>query len=89
MSRKWSNSEKAGIAIKALATDKTIREISQETGAHPSMIHQWKHKLLNNADVVFSKRTIHKEERLIDEIDELYKQIGKLHIENEFLKVSR
>ncbi|QEN08353.1 hypothetical protein EXM22_10265 [Oceanispirochaeta crateris] len=53
MRRKWSDSEKARIALMVICEEKTVSEIAQETGAHPAMISKWKRELLDNADSVF------------------------------------
>ena len=42
MRKKWSDSEKAKIALMAIREERTIAEIAQETGAHPNMISKWK-----------------------------------------------
>jgi transposase-like protein len=86
MRRKWSDSEKARIALMAIREEKTVSEIAQETGAHPAMISKWKRELLDNADSVFRNGKSQTEKELEDEKEELYKQIGKLHAANDFLK---
>jgi len=86
MRKKWSDSEKARIALMAIREERTIAEIAQETGAHPNMISKWKRELLDNADSVFRNGKSEKEKELEDEKEELYKQIGKLHAANDFLK---
>jgi len=48
------------------------------------MIHNWKRSLLDSAANVFDKSQ--KVKKYSDtKIDELYKQIGKLKVENDFL----
>ena len=86
MRKKWSDSEKARIALMAIREERTIAEIAQETGAPPNMISKWKRELLDNADSVFRNGRSEKEKELEDEKEELYKQIGKLHAANDFLK---
>lgn len=86
MRKKWSDSEKAKIALMAIREEKTINEIAQETGAHPNMISKWKRDLLDNADSAFRNGKSENERDLEKERDELYKQIGQLHAENDFLK---
>ena len=53
MRKKWSDSEKARIALTALREEKTISEIAQATGAHPNMISKWKREFIENADSAF------------------------------------
>lgn len=86
MRKKWSDSDKARIALMAIKEEKTIAEISQETGAHPNMISKWKRELISNADSAFRNGKSEREKELEQEQEELYKQIGKLHAGNDFLK---
>jgi transposase-like protein len=60
--------------------------ISIEYGIHPNQIGRFKKQLLENADQIFSRGLNNKEKRLESEQAELYKQIGQLKVENDFLK---
>jgi len=86
--KKRTQKEKARIALEALKEDRTLAEIAQQYGVHQNQITRWKKQLIQNASEVFSKnRTNNKiEEELKKYQDELYKEIGKLRVENEFLK---
>ena len=86
MRKKWSDLEKARIVLMALREEKTISEIAQATGAHPNMISKWKRELIENADSAFRNGRSEREKELEKEQDELYKQLGKLHAANAFLK---
>jgi hypothetical protein len=52
------------------------------------MIAQWKKELIENAGTIFEKKGKEKakEEAQEAKIDSLYKQIGLLQVEKEFLK---
>lgn len=76
---KWSDAEKAHIALMALKEEKTIAEIASETGAHPNMISKWKKQLLENADASFRNGKSVKEIDQEKEIDELHRQLGEAH----------
>lgn len=84
--RKRSNKEKAVIAIEALKEGKTISELGSEYAIHPNQIGRFKKQLLENAEQIFSKEVKNREKRLEEEKEELYKQIGQLKVENDFLK---
>lgn len=86
MKKKWSDDEKARIAILALKEEKTISELAQETGAHPNMISKWKRELIQNADGAFRNGKSRKEQELEREKEELLKQVGTLYAANDFLK---
>ena len=81
-----SNKEKARIAIEALKEGVTIAELSREYDIHPNQVGRFKKQLLENAELIFSKGAKKKEKRLEEEQSELYKQIGQLTVENDFLK---
>lgn len=84
--RNRSGKEKARIAIEAIKEGRTITELSREYAIHPNQIGRFKKHLLENAERVFSKEIKNKEKRLEEEKEELYKQIGHLKVENDFLK---
>jgi transposase len=81
-----SNKEKARIAIESIKESRTIAELSREYEIHPNQIGRIKKHLLENAEQLFSRGSNNKEKRLEEEQAELYKQIGQLKVENDFLK---
>ena len=90
MSRKrkqYSPEFKAKVALAAIRGDKTIAQIGAQYGLHPAQVNTWKRELLENASELFDKgksaskaKTEAKAEN-----DELYRQIGKLKVERDFL----
>ena len=84
--RKRSNKEKAIIAIEALKEGRTLAELGNEYEIHPNQIGRFKKRLLENAEQIFSKEVKNREKQLEKEKEELYKQIGQLKVENDFLK---
>jgi transposase len=76
-------------AIKARVGDggafgeKTLAELSSEFGVHPTMISSWKQELVKRAGELFAHGTkaadVHKL------IDDLYRKIGQLQVERDFL----
>ncbi len=86
MYKKWSPTLKAKVALEALMQNKTISELSKETGAHPNMISRWRDKLIENAIFIFNTPSNRSQHEFESEIDDLYKQIGLLYSENYNLK---
>ena len=87
MSRKrkrYTPEFKAKVAIAALKNDETIAELSSRYGIHPTMISNWKRTLLDNVVDIFDKgrKTRKNNEELVGE---LFRQIGQLKVENDFL----
>lgn len=75
---------KAKVAMAALSETKTLAELSSEYGIHPTQITRWKQELIANAPELFGKGK-KKEANHEAEVAELYRQIGKLKVENDFL----
>lgn len=77
---------KAKVALEAVKGEKTISQLSSEYGVHSNQIGQWKKHLLEELPTLFSDKR-KKVERDRDELeDELYRQIGQLKVELEWLK---
>ena len=83
--RKFSASFKAKVALEALQERETIEFLSKKHDVHPNQILRWKKELIENSSKLFSseKKGSEKSERFVDE---LYKQIGQLKVDNEWLK---
>ena len=86
MKRQWSDKEKARIALEALRDGNTLQEISKKYEVHQNQISQWKKKLVENAVTLFSLKSDQRNDDLEKENEELYKAVGQLKIENDFLK---
>jgi transposase-like protein len=84
--RKLSPSFKAKVAVEALKELKTIPEIASSNSVHASQVQKWKKELKEKIPEIFSEGNSRKDTTKDELIDELYKQIGKLQVENEWLK---
>ena len=81
---RYSAEFKAKVALTALRNEQTISELAAHYGVHPTMINQWKKALLEGASEIFDKG--HKRQQQAEaEVDELYRQIGRLKVERDFL----
>lgn len=77
---------KAKVALEAIKEQKTIAELASIYGVHPTQITKWKKKAVDFISEIFSDR-YHQQQKSDDElIQELYKQIGKLQVERDWLK---
>ena len=83
--RKRYNPEfKAKVALAALKNEETMSELAARFGVHPTMIASWKRTLLDGAPDIFDQGQ--KSRKQTEEhVDELYKQIGRLQVERDFL----
>ena len=80
----YSAEFKAKVALAALRNEQTMSELAAHYGVHPTMINQWKKALVEGASEIFGKG--HKRHQQVEaEVDELYRQIGRLKVERDFL----
>ena len=87
MRKRYDKAFKAKVAIEALRGEKTLQELGTAYGVHPNMITLWKKQLLESAEQLFEKAGKDKgAEEAERKEDLLFKQIGQLQVENEFLK---
>ena len=87
MRKRYDKAFKAKVAIDALRGEKTIQELATAYGVHPNMVTLWKKQLLESAEQVFEKPGKDKDaEAAENKQDELFKQIGQLQVENEYLQ---
>lgn len=86
LKRVYSASEKAAIALEALKGNKTFNELTQQYGVHATQINRWKNKLKAGIVDIFSNSKEKVENENNQLVDELYKKIGQLEIERDWLK---
>lgn len=77
---------RARVALAAVKGDKTLASLSSEYKVHANLIVKWKKELLTNLPNIFQKADNSVAEELNEKNDELYKEIGKLKMEVDYLK---
>ena len=77
---------KARVALEALKEEKTMAQLSSEFGVHVNQIRQWRQKLLEELPSLFSDRRKKRGKEGEELLSELYRQIGQLKVELEWLK---
>lgn len=81
-----SSQQKAKIALEAIRGTKTVNEIAQQFGVHPTQVSQWKKELLEQAPGLFEGKRGPKLVNSEATADRLYSEIGRLKIELDWLK---
>jgi transposase-like protein len=84
--KKIDGALKAKIALEALKSERTYAEIGSLYSVHPKMIQIWKKQVLEGLPSLFSERSTRADKDKDELADELYKQIGQLKVELDWLK---
>lgn len=82
----FSKEFKATVAIEAIKGLKTSAEISSEYSVHPTQIAKWKKELRIGLPGIFSGKQSSEANSKEQLVDNLYKRIGQLEMENDWLK---
>jgi transposase-like protein len=72
--------------LEALKGEKTIAQLSSEFEVHANQIRQWRQHLLTDLPSLFSDRRKKQEAQDEELLAELYRKIGQLNVELEWLK---
>src|SRR5271165_1210917 len=77
---------KAKVAVEAIKAHKTAAQIAQMLGVHPTQVGGWKKQALAGLPDIFGNGREQMRQQADADKDELYKQIGQLKVELDFLK---
>jgi len=86
--KKHSTKSKVKIALEAIKGERTTAEITSTYGVHATQVNTWKKQALEIIPEAFSAKRKKQENDQQELISELYKQIGQLKVESDFLKKS-
>jgi len=84
--RNYSDKFKTKVALEALKEQLTISETAKKYEIHPNIVTQWKKRLLEGAESVFQDKRKNKDSSDEELVDTLYRQIGQLKVETDWLK---
>ncbi len=86
MKKSYDSKFKSRVALEALSGNLTVAEIAGKYQIHPNLVQQWKKKLVESASEVFLTKSERKSENKPYTEDDLMKKIGRLEVENDFLR---
>ena len=84
--KSFTSQYKTKVAVEAIRGAKTVNEIAQEFGVHPTQVSQWKKELQESAAGVFDGKRGPKPVDPSSSEDRLYTEIGRLKVELDWLK---
>lgn len=82
--KSYSAEAKAKAVIAVISGERTVVEVGRELECHPNMIAKWHRAFVEQASAVFEKESDSEEKNR--KIAELERMVGKLAVQNEFLK---
>ena len=84
--RMFSSKFKTTVVLESLKERQSLSDLVQKCEIHPNQISTWKCECLESAEEVFTRDKKSDKSEAEQERDRLLKTIGKLKIENDFLK---
>ncbi len=84
--KSFSKEFKAKVAFEALKGEKTMAELSSMFGVHATQIAKWKRQLAEGISGVFAGKKDAEGKSKDKLIEDLYKHIGEIEMENNWLK---
>jgi transposase len=83
--RKLGAAFKTKVALEALKDRQSLQELAEKFAVHPNQIGLWKKEFLENAQNAFGGAQSDAK-KIEEKMDELYREIGQLQVENNWLK---
>ena len=86
MKKSYTSGFKSKVAVEAIKGEKTLAELAGIYEVHPNQIRQWKKKALESLSDAFESKKERKRKERETGLDEVYRRVGELEVENDFLK---
>lgn len=83
--KKYPKEFKARVAMEALKGEKSTAQISSEYEVHGAIVAKWKKQLTDNISNIFIRKN-ERDPSAEQQLDNLYKQIGRQQVEIDWLK---
>jgi transposase-like protein len=82
----YSGKFKGKVALEAVKEEKTIAELAGQYEVHPTQVKAWKQQVLSHVEELFVDKRRKRDKEKEELIEELYKQIGQLKVEVDWVK---
>jgi transposase len=83
--RRFSKEFKAKVVLEALKERETLESLSKKYELQPTQISTWKTQAMSNFSALFTHDQSKEKGNEVD-VQQLYAQIGRLQMQNDFLK---
>ena len=87
--KRYDDRFKAQVAIEAIKNQQTVAQIASHYGVHPTQVSQWKKQVLEQLPQLFADGRSQAASDNDQLVDELYRQIGQLKVELDWLQKKR
>lgn len=84
--KQYSAAFKFKVALEGAKKVNTISQIASANNIHPNQVSSWKKLLMTKGTGIFEKKNSRRQKVLEKREATLYEQIGRLKMENEWLK---
>lgn len=84
--KQYDSAFKLKVVLETYKNEKTLAQISSEYQVHATQIHIWKNQFKAEGSSIFQKVKDQEKVELKGLVDELYRQIGQLKVERDWLK---
>ena len=86
MRKRFSADFIAKVVLESLREEMTMAELSSKYGVHRVQISRWRKRALEGLTEIFKGKSDKSSQNKEKLIDELYRQVGQLKVENDWLK---
>lgn len=88
MRKRYPPELKARAVLEALKEERPLNQIASDYGIHPNMLSAWKLNAVQGLSTLFERDTNARADKLahVNQLEELYSQIGKLTTQVAWLK---
>ncbi len=86
MRKSYDAKFRAKVALEAVKGERTMAELSSAFGVHPNQVGKWRKQMLESLPDLFTNRRKKRETDHEELVSELFRQIGQLKVELDWLK---